>query len=175
MVFALGSMIAVAGIACLAVTRGPGRSAAARHVHGLRIQLPACASRNSRRFPPTCSRGELRGDPSAWSGAGGRLGGAIGPVLGGWLFDVTGGYELAFAAAGLAVTGPQVAAVARGPAGVVAGDIPPRSLGGELAPSYGDLKRKGKGRSGERRDTESETRSSRGEDLRGEIGKLTFR
>jgi len=43
-------------------------------------------------------------------GAGGGLGGAIGPFLGGWLFDVTGSYRLAFMAAGLAVAGSAVAA-----------------------------------------------------------------
>jgi len=42
--------------------------------------------------------------------AGGGLGGAIGPVLGGWLFDVTGSYHLAFTAACLAVAGSAVAA-----------------------------------------------------------------
>ncbi len=42
--------------------------------------------------------------------AGGGLGGAIGPALGGWLFDVTGSYRLAFAAASVAVAGSAVAA-----------------------------------------------------------------
>jgi MFS family permease len=42
--------------------------------------------------------------------AGGGLGGAIGPFLGGWLFDVTGNYRLAFAAAAIAVAGSAVAA-----------------------------------------------------------------
>ena len=42
--------------------------------------------------------------------AGGGLGGAIGPFLGGWLFDVTGGYGLAFTGAGFAVAGSAVAA-----------------------------------------------------------------
>jgi cyanate permease len=40
----------------------------------------------------------------------GRLGGAIGPFLGGWLFDVTGSYRLAFLAACVAVAGSAVAA-----------------------------------------------------------------
>jgi MFS family permease len=42
--------------------------------------------------------------------AGGGLGGALGPFLGGWLFDRTGSYGLAFLAAGAAVAGSAVAA-----------------------------------------------------------------
>jgi MFS family permease len=42
--------------------------------------------------------------------AGGGLGGAIGPFLGGWLFDITGSYRLAFIAAAAAVAGSAVAA-----------------------------------------------------------------
>ena len=42
--------------------------------------------------------------------AGGGLGGAIGPFLGGWLFDVTGSYGLAFLTAAGAVAGSGVAA-----------------------------------------------------------------
>src|SRR5258708_40330125 len=50
--------------------------------------------------------------------SGGGLGGAIGPFLGGWLFDVTGSYRLAFLAACVAVAGSAVAAwfAARPPA-----------------------------------------------------------
>ena len=43
-------------------------------------------------------------------GAGGGLGGAIGPVLAGWLFDVTGSYTLPFLIAGAAVAGSAVGA-----------------------------------------------------------------
>jgi nitrate/nitrite transporter NarK len=42
--------------------------------------------------------------------ADGGLGGAIGPFLGGWLFDITGSYWLAFLAACAAVAGSAVAA-----------------------------------------------------------------
>jgi hypothetical protein len=38
------------------------------------------------------------------------IGGATGPFLGGWLFDVTGSYRLAFMAACVAVAGSAVAA-----------------------------------------------------------------
>ena len=42
--------------------------------------------------------------------AGSGVGGAIGPFLGGWLFDVTGNYLMAFTAAAIAVAGSAVAA-----------------------------------------------------------------
>src|SRR5207244_13597040 len=42
--------------------------------------------------------------------AGGGLGGAIGPFLGGWLFDITGSYWLAFVTACVAVAGSAGAA-----------------------------------------------------------------
>jgi MFS family permease len=42
--------------------------------------------------------------------AGAGLGGAIGPFLGGWFFDVTGSYRLAFMATCVAVAGSAVAA-----------------------------------------------------------------
>lgn len=42
--------------------------------------------------------------------AGGGLGGFVGPFLGGWLFDVSGSYQLAFAVAGLALAGSAIAA-----------------------------------------------------------------
>ena len=48
--------------------------------------------------------------------AGGGLGGAIGPFLGGWLFDVTGSYGLAFLAAAVAIAGSARRGVARRPA-----------------------------------------------------------
>ncbi len=41
---------------------------------------------------------------------GGGLGGAIGPFLGGSLFDVTGNYEIAFTVAAIAVARSAVAA-----------------------------------------------------------------
>ena len=48
--------------------------------------------------------------------AGGGLGGAIGPFLGGWLFDVTGSYRLAFTAAVCRGRGLGRRGVVRGPA-----------------------------------------------------------
>ena len=41
---------------------------------------------------------------------GGGLGGFIGPFLGGWLFDVTGSYQIAFAVAAVAIAVSGVAA-----------------------------------------------------------------
>jgi MFS family permease len=41
---------------------------------------------------------------------GGGIGGFIGPFLGGWLYDVTGSYHIAFAAAAVAIGGSAVAA-----------------------------------------------------------------
>jgi MFS family permease len=41
---------------------------------------------------------------------GGGVGGLIGPFLGGWLFDVTGSYQIAFAVAALAIAVSAVAA-----------------------------------------------------------------
>ena len=47
----------------------------------------------------------------AWAAqGGGGLGGFIGPFLGGWLFDVTGSYQIAFAVAALAIAASAVAA-----------------------------------------------------------------
>src|SRR6185295_5424426 len=108
-VFALGSAIAVAGIACLALTRGPGdllllaMYTASGVGFGMRIaQLSA--------IPADVFSGRELGAILGVVQAGGGLGGAIGPVLGGWLFDVTGSYRLAFTAAAVAIAGSAVAA-----------------------------------------------------------------
>jgi MFS family permease len=108
-VFALGSVVAIAGIGCLALIRGPHDLAllvlytVSGFGFGMRIAqlstIPADA------FP-----GPHLGAILGVVQAGGGLGGAIGPFLGGWLFDVTGSYQLAFAAAGVAVAGSAIAA-----------------------------------------------------------------
>ena len=46
---------------------------------------------------------------------GGGLGGFTGPFLGGWLFDVTGNYQIAFAAAAAAIAASAVAACVAAP------------------------------------------------------------
>jgi MFS family permease len=108
-VFALGTIVAIAGIACLALTRGPHDLpllllyTASGFGFGMRIaQLSA--------IPADVFSGPHLGAILGVVQAGGGLGGAIGPFLGGWLFDVTGGYTLAFMAAAIAVAGSAVAA-----------------------------------------------------------------
>src|SRR5207247_11349966 len=119
--FALCSIVALVGICCLALTRRPYDLpllllyAASGFGFGMRIaQLSA--------IPADVFAGPELGAILGVVQAGGGLGGAIGPFLGGWLFDITGGYELAFVAAGVAIAGGAVAAwfaaraVARAPA-----------------------------------------------------------
>jgi MFS family permease len=108
-VFALGSIVAMVGIGCLALTRGPHDLpllllyTASGFGFGMRIaQLSA--------IPADVFAGPELGAILGVVQAGGGLGGAIGPFLGGWLFDITGSYELAFIAAGVAVAGGAVAA-----------------------------------------------------------------
>ncbi len=114
-VFAVGSTVAIGGITCLGVLRGPDDwpllliYTASGFGFGMRIaQLSA--------IPADSFSGPELGAILGVVQAGGGLGGAIGPFLGGWLFDVTGSYRLAFAAAAVAVAGSAVAAwVAAGP------------------------------------------------------------
>ena len=108
-VFALGSIVAMVGIGCLALTRGPHDLpllvlyTASGFGFGMRIaQLSA--------IPADVFSGPELGAILGVVQAGGGLGGAIGPFLGGWLFDITGSYELAFVAAGVAIAGAAVAA-----------------------------------------------------------------
>ena len=108
-VFVLGSIVAIAGIGCLAATRGPQDLlllilyTASGIGFGMRIaQLSA--------IPADVFSGPQLGTILGVVQAGGGLGGAIGPFLGGWLFDVTGSYRLAFVAAAVAITGAAVAA-----------------------------------------------------------------
>jgi MFS family permease len=103
-VFALGSIVAIVGIGALAVMRGPHHLpllllyAASGFGFGMRIaQLSA--------IPADVFAGPHLGAILGVVQAGGGLGGAIGPYLGGWLFDVTGSYGLAFLAAAVAIAG----------------------------------------------------------------------
>ena len=108
-VFAFGSIVAIVGIGCLGLLRSPDDwpllllYTASGFGFGMRIaQLSA--------IPADTFSGPHLGAILGVVQAGGGLGGAIGPFLGGWLFDVTGNYRLAFAAAAIAVAGSAVAA-----------------------------------------------------------------
>jgi len=108
-VFALGSIVAIAGIGALTVVRGPNDVpllllyTASGFGFGMRIaQLSA--------IPADVFAGPHLGSILGVVQAGGGLGGAVGPFVGGWLFDVTGSYRLAFMTAGVAIAGSAVAA-----------------------------------------------------------------
>ena len=108
-VFALGSIVAMVGIGCLASTRGPHDLpllllyTASGFGFGMRIAQLSAITADAFSGPEL---GAILGVVQA----GGGLGGAIGPFLGGWLFEITGSYGLAFMAAGVAVAGSAVAA-----------------------------------------------------------------
>jgi MFS family permease len=97
------------GIGCLALTRGP---------HDLPLLLVYTVSgigfgmriAQLSAIPADAFSGLHLGAILGVVQAGGGLGGAIGPFLGGWLFDRTGSYGSAFMAAALAVAGSAVAA-----------------------------------------------------------------
>ena len=108
-IFALGSIVAIVGIGCLTLLRSPDDwpllllYTASGFGFGMRIaQLSA--------IPADVFSGPHLGAILGVVQAGGGLGGAIGPFLGGWLFDATGSYRLAFAAAAIAVAGSAAAA-----------------------------------------------------------------
>jgi MFS family permease len=108
-VFALGSAIGIAGIACLGWLDGPEDLplllgyVVAGVGFGMRISLLAA-------IPADLFAGRHLGVILGAAQGGGGLGGFIGPFLGGWLFDVTGSYQIAFAAAALAIAASAVAA-----------------------------------------------------------------
>jgi MFS family permease len=104
-----GQVVAIVGIACLALIRGPQDLVllvlytVSGFGFGMRIaQLST--------IPADVFSGPNLGAILGVVQAGGGLGGAIGPFLGGWLFDVTGSYRLAFVAASVAIAGSAVAA-----------------------------------------------------------------
>jgi MFS family permease len=108
-VFVAGTAVAVLGILCFAAIRGPEDRvllliyALSGFGFGMRIaQLST--------IPADVFAGPHLGAILGVVQAGGGLGGAIGPFLAGWLFDVTDSYRLAFLAACVAVAGSAVAA-----------------------------------------------------------------
>lgn len=118
-VFAVGSAIGIAGIGCLGwldrsedlllllgyVVSGVG--------FGMRISLLAA-------IPADLFAGRHLGIILGAAQGGGGLGGFIGPFLGGWLFDVTGSYQIAFTVAALAIAASAVAAWVAAPRRAVA-------------------------------------------------------
>ena len=108
-VFVTGTAVAVLGILCFAAIRGPEDRvllliyALSGFGFGMRIaQLST--------IPADVFAGPHLGAILGVVQAGGGLGGAIGPYLAGWLFDVTSSYRLAFLAACVAVAGSAIAA-----------------------------------------------------------------
>ena len=108
-VFVLGTVVAILGILCFALLRGPQDRvllllyAVSGFGFGMRIaQLST--------IPADVFAGPHLGAILGVVQAGGGLGGAIGPYLAGWLFDATNSYQLAFLAACVAVAGSAVAA-----------------------------------------------------------------
>jgi MFS family permease len=108
-VFALGSVIGIAGIGCLGWLDGPEDLllllgyVAAGVGFGMRISLLAA-------IPADLFAGRHLGVILGAAQGGGGLGGFVGPFLGGWLFDVTGSYQIAFGVAALAIAASAVAA-----------------------------------------------------------------
>jgi MFS family permease len=108
-VFALGSVIGIAGIACLGAIGDPGDLllllgyVTSGVGFGMRISLLAA-------IPADLFAGRNLGVILGAAQGGGGLGGFIGPFLGGWLFDVTGSYQVAFVVAALAIALSAVAA-----------------------------------------------------------------
>ena len=108
-VFALGSAIGIAGIGCLGWLDGPEDFllllgyVVAGVGFGMRISLLAA-------IPTDLFAGRHLGVILGAAQGGGGLGGFIGPFLGGWLFDVTGSYQIAFAVAAFAIAASAVAA-----------------------------------------------------------------
>jgi MFS family permease len=108
-VFAWGTVISIAGIGALAWLDSRQDLAllilyALSQVgFGMRISLLAA-------IPADLFAGRNLGVILGAAHAGGGLGGFIGPFLGGWLYDVSGSYQIAFAASALTVALSAVAA-----------------------------------------------------------------
>ena len=127
-VFALGSAIGIAGIACLGWLDGPKDFllllgyVASGVGFGMRISLLAA-------IPADLFAGRHLGVILGAAQCGGGLGGFIGPFLGGWLFDVTGSYQIAFTVAALAIAASAVAAWVAAPRRVRATRHAPSRIG----------------------------------------------
>lgn len=108
-VFALGSFIGLIGIWCFSDLTGPYDLmklliyAAASIGFGVRISLLST-------IPADLFHGKHFGAILGFVNGGGGLGGFIGPLLAGYLFDITGDYQLAFGVSALATAGSVIAA-----------------------------------------------------------------
>jgi MFS family permease len=127
-VFALGSAIGIVGIGCLGWLDGPADFllllgyVVSGVGFGMRISLLAA-------IPTDLFAGRHLGVILGAAQGGGGLGGFIGPFLGGWLFDVTGSYQIAFAVAALAIAASAVAAWVAAPRRARAARRVPSRLG----------------------------------------------
>jgi len=108
-VFVLGTVVAILGILCFALIGGPQDRVLlllyALSAFGFGMRIAQLST-----IPADVFAGPHLGAILGVVQAGGGLGGAIGPYLAGWLFDVTHSYRLAFLAACVAVAGSAVAA-----------------------------------------------------------------
>jgi MFS family permease len=108
-VFALGSIIGIIGIGALARLDGPDDVlllvvyAISGVGFGMRIAVLAA-------IPADIFAGSHFGAILGAAHGGGGVGGFMGPFLAGWLFDITGNYQLAFAAAATSIAAAAVAA-----------------------------------------------------------------
>src|SRR5262249_50576608 len=113
-VFAGGSVFVIGGRGCLPLLRAAAVGPSLLFYRASGFGLGMRSARLSA-IPADAFSGPQLGAILGVVQAGGGLGGAIGPFLGGGLFDVTGSYRLAFAAAAVAVAGSAVAACVAAP------------------------------------------------------------
>ncbi len=113
-IFSLGSLIAVIGIASFSFLAGPDDLAkllvyaTAGMGFGMRISLLSV-------IVADLFHGKHLGAVLGFANGGGGLGGFIGPILAGYIYDISGDYQLAFGVSALAIFGSVVAAWVAGP------------------------------------------------------------
>ena len=113
-VFSFGSLIGVIGIGCFSTITGSQDMiklifyAVAGMGFGMRISLLAA-------IPADLFHGKHFGSILGFVNGGGGVGGFIGPFLAGYLFDITGNYDIAFTVSALTIAASAVAAWIAGP------------------------------------------------------------